>query len=314
MRSPAQRADQEIEVSFRGLVATAVVKSGNQKIGKAAATYTAQVSCPSDCVFFNGGGCYAESGATGTFVTAPLNEEAARRGATLIDVADAEAASIDRMPTDKIQGLPMRLHGVGDCRTDEAARIVSATARRYRERGGGPVWTYTHAWRTVQRRSWEGVSVLASCETVADAHAATARGYAPSIVVDVFADHRLYKVSGGTISRPERDLQVLPCPAQTHHDVSCASCRLCMDDEALLGRGYAIGFAVHGDGNAMKKAMLALHDPDSPTRRLTSRDFITDYRNTEGEWPTTRQVQDGADVTKASAYEMLKRMKGAQCQ
>jgi hypothetical protein len=82
----------------------------------------------------------------------------------------------------------MRLHTVGDCRTDEAAKIVAAAAERYMDAGGGPVWTYTHAWRLVDRASWGRVSVLASCETPEQVELARARGYATAIVVDEFDD------------------------------------------------------------------------------------------------------------------------------
>jgi hypothetical protein len=85
-----------------------------------------------------------------------------------------------------VPGRPLRLHTVGDCRTDEAARIVAAAAERYMDAGGGPVWTYTHAWRLVDRASWGRVSVLASCETPEQVELARARGYATAIVVDEF--------------------------------------------------------------------------------------------------------------------------------
>lgn len=321
-------------MASRGAVATAVANSDNRKIGDAAATYAAQVSCPEECPFYNGGGCYAESGALGNFVTAPLNRAAQVTGASLVDVAKAEAKAIDGLsiPSGPV-GRPLRLHGVGDCKTDEAARIVSAAAERYMERGGGPVWTYTHAWRTVARASWGGVSVLASCETPLDVELARARGYAPSIVVGSFPTTKLYRIeesapdpecvqqaslvrgaNGLASAGNEAGLgaDVLPCPAQTHDDVTCASCRLCFDDKAILERGYAIGFAIHGTALAVKKARLALAAPDDPRRKLTSRDFIVAHIAKHGEWPTPRKVMDGADVCHSSATEMLARMRAEQ--
>lgn len=282
-----------------GLLAIAVPTSNNAKIGACATTYAAQTSCPSACVFKDGGGCYAENGRLASAVTIPLNGAAALAGAAAIDVALEEAAAIDALYGSTIEGRPLRLHTVGDCSTDETARIVSAAAERYMERGGGPVWTYTHAWREVARESWGIVSVLASCETAEDCSAAAARGYAPSIVVEEFASDRLYdllaeescrtaSVSRGTSRRNTGSTQsalrltgqrpgtegapvtralILPCPAQTRANVSCASCRLCMNDSALLERGYAIGFAVHGTASVVKLALKALRDPDDPRRR-----------------------------------------------
>lgn len=130
-----------------GTLAVAIPLSQNAKLGDAATTYAAQGSCPRSCVFYDGGGCYAESGAVGKFVTTPLNEAAGH--ASSIAIAKAEARAIDNLSVP--EGRPLRLHTVGDCATDEAALIVSAAAERYMARGGGQVWTYTHGWREVAR-------------------------------------------------------------------------------------------------------------------------------------------------------------------
>jgi len=82
-----------------------------------------------------------------------------------------------------------------------------------------------------------------------------------------------------------------------------------MDDQAVLGRDYAIGFEVHGTAFAVKKAKQALHDPGSLDRRLTSRDFIETYVERTKRWPSSREVMDGAGVTRPSAYEMLNRLR-----
>jgi hypothetical protein len=185
-------------VSFQlapGTLALATARSNNSKIGEAATTYAEQRSCPSDCVFFDGGGCYAEEGPLGKFVTAPLNRAAQAVEAGPVEIAQAEADAIDDLSV--VPGLPLRLHTVGDCATDEAACIVAAAAERYMERGGGPVWTYTHAWRVVARESWGTVSVLASCETGDDVRVARSRGYATAMVVEEFDLDRLYEIGSG---------------------------------------------------------------------------------------------------------------------
>lgn len=234
-------------------IAIAKETSGNAKIGDCATTYAAQESCPPSCVFFNGGGCYAETGRIGKFVTSALNEATRDSGASALDVAEAEAAAIDGLTGTK----PLRLHTVGDCATDEAARIIAAAAERYTARGGGPVWTYTHAWRTVSRASWGSVSVLASCETPLDVVLAQARGYATAIVVEEFeAGRRLHD-------------GVLPCPAQTS-DRACDNCRLCFNDKRLRDIGYSVGFEIHGIPFAVRQARQALRAPDDPHRRLTA--------------------------------------------
>jgi len=332
-----------------GTLAIATAHSINEKIGKAATTYAAQQSCPTDCVFFDGGGCYAEDGPLGKFVTQPLNRSAALvKNIGLIEIARAEAAAIDALPDHEIQDLPLRLHTVGDCATDEAARIVAAAAERYRERGGGPVWTYTHAWRIVCREAWgQSVNVLASCEGAGDVVLAHSRGYATAMVVEDFESEKLYSVvskdysersNSSTadtgkgvpafrpddgVTRPEASgetrppsesacVKLLPCPAQTRN-VPCSACGLCMNGERLLNEGMTIGFAIHGTQLLRRKARLALHDPANPDRKLTSRvlipRFIESYRAEHGREPTQREIADGLDLNPSSVWEMMKSLR-----
>jgi len=233
-----------------GVIVKAITSTGNRKLGKASTTHAAQVSCPSDCVFMNAG-CYAERGPLGAFVLAPLNDHAKEIGATGLDVAVAEAKAIDEM--DVVVGRPLRLHTVGDCASDEAALLVSAASERYEERGGGRVWTYTHAWKNVSRKSWGSVSVLASCETEGDVKAARKRGYAAALVVEQFKSKRRHK-HGKT--------DILPCPSMTKKGVTCSDCKLCFDDAGIRERNYAIGFAIHGDRVTQDRARSSL-SPES---------------------------------------------------
>ena len=279
------------------------VRSQNAKLGAVMATYAAQGSCPTDCVFFNGGGCYAETGRLGKFVTAPLN--AAGKDSTRLEIALAEAAAIDRL--DASLGLPLRLHVVGDCADDESAEIVSAAAMRYTARGGGKAFGYTHAWRTVARISWGGVSILASCETAADVLHATARGYATALVVQEFESDRRY--------HPREPLgpEIIPCPAQTRHG-NCADCGLCFNDKRLRDDGLSIGFEVHGIPFAQRAARTALRNPDDPERRISSEERIRIIRDrylaAEGREPTIREVAEMIDLNPSSVAEWLKYLRG----
>jgi hypothetical protein len=139
------------------------------------------------------------------YATRRLNRSPERHA---LQIAQAEAEAIDALTGDRL----LRLHVVGDCRTNASARVLGAAAKRYRSRGNHPrvgrkVWTYSHAWRDVERSSWtDSVSVLASVETVQDAKEAMARGYAAAIVVGVFERDNAYPVDGVT---------VIPCPEQT---------------------------------------------------------------------------------------------------
>jgi hypothetical protein len=226
--------------------AIAVETSTNAKLGPVSATYASQASCPRCCPWFRNG-CYAERGLVG-YQTRRLNRSALH-GA--LRIAQTEARAIDALTGDRL----LRLHVVGDARTDAAARELGAAARRYAARGNAPrggrkVWTYTHAWRTVARASWgEAVSVLASVETVRAARQAMARGYAAAVVVSAFEREGAYPIDGTT---------VLPCPNQTR-GVTCRECGLCRDDERLRSAGMVIAFEAHGTGSArVRRTLMSL--------------------------------------------------------
>lgn len=214
--------------------AIAVETSSNGKLGPVSATYASQSSCPSSCPWI-GKGCYAETGLVG-HQTRRLNRSEERNA---YRIARAEARAIDTLTGDRL----LRLHVVGDCRTDAAARQLGQAARRYEARGmlprsGRKVWTYTHAWRDVDRASWgESVSVLASVETPADALEAMGRGYAASIVVGAFEHTTAYPLT--------EELTLIPCPNQLR-GITCRDCGLCRDDARLRERGLVIAFEAHG--------------------------------------------------------------------
>ena len=218
-------------------LAIAVKKTANRKVGNVAVTHASQASCPPDCCFL-GSGCYAESGPQG-WVTKRLNKAAL--GATPVEVAHAEAAEIRKL-TGK---LPLRLHVVGDCPDAESARIVSAAADEYREKHGQPVWTYTHAWRTVPREAWGKVSVLASCETPVDVEIAKERGYATAIVVPEFPSKKRFQFAS---------VDAIPCVEQTK-GVQCDECRLCFNDDYLRASSRTIAFKGHGIMSLVFKAL-----------------------------------------------------------
>jgi len=214
----------------------AVEKSRNAKIGPVACTYVSQVTCPgadpSDphrCPLL-GSGCYAETGPASWHISKVSEGD---RNA----IARMEANAIDNLPSPKVR-RHLRLHVVGDSPTDDSARIVSAAAERYMERAnGGRAWTYSHAWRTVDRSSWGRVAVRASCESLQQVGQAIARGYATALLVDRH-DSPSQKVNVGG-----RTLRQIACPTQTGSAGSCVECRLCW----TAGRDVVIAFAAHGN-------------------------------------------------------------------
>ncbi len=226
-----------------------VSDSGNRKImgsKKADATYTSiKTSCPKSCPLM-GEGCYAELGYVG-ITSHRLDDEA--KGNSPLDTARAEAKAIDEsykggpVPT----GRDLRLHVAGDSRTLAGTRMINKAVKRWKQRGGGAVWSYTHAWKHVPREEWSHVSILASVSNVQEVPEARAQGYAPAIVVPQFDGDKAFQLDGC-------DTKFIPCPAQTRH-VGCTDCRLCFNADRLHAGNFGIAFAVHG----AKKEPLKRH-------------------------------------------------------
>jgi hypothetical protein len=217
-----------------------VSDSGNTKImgtKKVDATYVSiKASCPKSCPLM-GEGCYAQLSYVG-ITTHRLDEEA--DGFSPLQAARAEAKAIDEsykggdVPT----GRDLRLHVAGDSRTITGTRILNKAVSRWRKRGGGDCWSYTHAWKNVPRKEWDQVSILASVTTVDEVPAAKQQGYAPAIVVSEHPSEKVYKLEGS-------DVKWIPCPAQTR-GVGCSDCRLCFNADRLYNENMGIAFSVHG--------------------------------------------------------------------
>lgn len=215
--------------------------SANSKTGKVSATYTAQQSCPSSCAF-RGSGCYAESGMVG-IQTRRLNRAKKDAGS----LARAEARGI-RSLTGR---FPLRLHVVGDCKTDYAATTVSSAADEHTAKYGQKVWTYTHAWREIRRASWGNVSVLASCETTQQTVEAMRKGYAAALVVAEHKQDTAWKDESAGVT-------VIPCPEQTGRAESCEKCQLCWNGGRLRAGRMVIGFAAHGGRRMVKEKLVQI--------------------------------------------------------
>jgi hypothetical protein len=98
---------------------------------------------------------------------------------------------------------------------------------------------------------------LASVESVKDAKKALKRGYAPAIIVDHFDGDKASVVDG---------IRLIPCPAQTKDNVSCADCRLCMDADKLVSLKAAVAFAAHGtQARKTREILRAVNGGACPT-------------------------------------------------
>jgi len=231
-------------------VAKFVGDSANAKISpakhKVSATYASiKASCPSTCKLRDNG-CYAQSGPIAIYLR-KLDNNAPNF--TADSTAEQEAAAIrasfkgGKIPQDGAKGgRDLRLHVFGDATTIKAAMALGEAARNWREREGGDVWTYTHAWKNVPRTAWgSSVSVLASIDDMSEAVGAVAQGYAPAVVV---SEHK-----NGNKVYSEGGIKWIPCVAQVT-DLKCTECRLCFKADMLASKGYGIAFSSHGSGKA----------------------------------------------------------------
>jgi hypothetical protein len=229
-----------------------VSDSGNTKImgsRKVDATYASiKHTCPSTCPLKDEG-CYAQTSFVG--MVNHRNEKRAK-GATVLDAARSEAKCIDESYNGKAvpAGRDLRLHVAGDSRTLAGTRIINAAVKRWKKRGGGDCWSYTHAWKHVPRKEWNNVSILASVANIQEVKAARKQGYAPTIIVPEHPSERTYQLEGS-------DVKWIPCPAQTRH-VGCSDCRLCFNADRLQKGNFGIAFAAHGAKKSTVKRHLTV--------------------------------------------------------
>lgn len=233
--------------------------SKNKKIagrGRVSATYASiKGSCPNSCAF-KGDACYAQSGHVAIHVK--RLDEAVTPGMRPEAVARAERRAIreafkgGRIPQDGEKGgRDLRMHVSGDARTRRSAEILGGAATEWKERGGGDVWTYTHAAMTVPREAWgPDISVLGSTEDPAQVETIKKQGYAPAIVVGQHKSDKAYKVEGS-------DVDFIPCMEQVR-GIPCSQCRLCFRADWLRENNKGIAFAAHGATRKIRKHLKVL--------------------------------------------------------
>jgi hypothetical protein len=223
---------------FKRLGVLASETTENRKTGRMSASYASHGSCPTTCFFLNNG-CYTQYGPLAV-IAHRLNKQA--EGMSPEEIAMNEAIVINQLSGER----PLRVHVVGDCKTDDAATIIGTAMIKHEEKHNQPAYTYTHGWPYVKYQSWQGANVLASCETPQQVAHAKERGYPTTLVVGTFQQHTRYT---------HREIELIPCPAQTRH-ITCLQCQLCMKVEYLRTHNVSIGFQAHCQGrhgsNAVK--------------------------------------------------------------
>lgn len=134
-------------------------------------------------------------------------------------------------------------------------RFIGAVNRIVRDRAdiaARGILAYTHGWRELDRRAFEGWAPQASCDTLADVAAARSAGWATVLTVpDGDPDGIIGQDAPG-------GGRIIACPSQSH-GIACVKCRLCARTE----RPSTVAFTAHGTrrGNVARVAPL----PADPT-------------------------------------------------
>lgn len=200
---------QHADAQPKGAILTTT--SRNRKTGPVAVTHVSKATCPTTCPFYQNG-CYADYG------------------------HQRYTYGHQRYTTNRLNR-----------QTDPIEASRQDAARHYRAKSSQPVWGYTHRWREIPARTFDGLAILASGETPEQAQQTYLQGYAPALVVERHPqDERAYEQNG---------LRMVPCPEQTRGR-TCNECRLCWDTERLRAQRIVVLFALHGTGS--KRAAAAI--------------------------------------------------------
>ena len=234
-------------------LASVVESSANSKTGAMSATYTGYQTCPDSCEL------KPVIGADGSFKSAPCYASCDLVGMTMHRLTAAsvdtpliqiQAAECDQIK--KLSGkLILRLKVGGDTPTAEYAEGLAEACQTYTAKHGQPAYGYTHNWANIPRASFGPISMLASCDNIADIADAKARGYATATVVSQFPNgNKLFTVDGN---------KLVPCPEQCSSEekhVQCVDCKLCSNDANLRKHNITIAFIAHGRKSEELKASL----------------------------------------------------------
>jgi hypothetical protein len=200
------------------------LKSGNHKTGPIPTISRPQTSCPNTCPLINAG-CYGENaGAMGR----PSIFKMVGKAVQKISVRDIALRAPKAAPA-------IRFNVVGDYFNEDGTPDTEyiadtnfvAKARKW------VAISYTHGWKRLVPSMFDYV-VRASCQSREELQDAHARGWW-TVVVDPGPEHPDTLI-GQTID----GRKVVQCPATNHENISCADCRLCGREAAI------VAFPVHG--------------------------------------------------------------------
>lgn len=212
--------------------------SKNNKLSnnlKVDCTYVSiEKTCPDSCPMKADKSCYASIGFVG------IHEKRATEASkdlSAFELAKEEAKKIVENSDTKSKYL--RLHVSGDSSTKGGTKLLAKSVDHWISKTNGKVWTYTHAWKKIPKSYWGNISILASVDSVEEANEAYKNNYVPAIIVPKFESKKSFKIKNS-------DIKFIPCPAQTHEEISCTNCKLCFDSNKLYSLKAGIAFEAHG--------------------------------------------------------------------
>jgi hypothetical protein len=212
------------------------LKSSNVKTGPIPVSTTTADSCPSACPLSGNNGCYAESGPLALHWR-QITE--GKRGADW----QAFCGQIAALP----DGQLWRHNQAGDLPGDKHTINYALLGQLLEANRGKQGFTYTHYDPRIadnaiciEECNRQGFTVNLSANDLDHADSLAALDIGP--VVTLLASDQL------TNCATPQGRKVVVCPAVTHDNVSCATCKLCANAE----RQVIIGFPAHGSSE--KKA------------------------------------------------------------
>lgn len=218
------------------------LESDNAKTGRVAAIYRTQVSCPKTCPLYNSG-CYARGRIFGIpakngIETGPEDDYArVRELAVLVPYGGTIRANVSgdyfNVSPDGEPG------GSIDYGYIEALNYVATS------RPDITLISYTHGWRRLSVDMFRGYQPAASCDTIEDAAAAIAAGWAPVMVSAPAGD------PGSRFGLKIAGRPVIPCVFETH-ERQCVDCGLCARTQRAI-----VGFTAHGSGRNQAVTAIA---------------------------------------------------------
>lgn len=193
------------------------------KLGKRIATISRTVgpTCPASCPFLNNG-CYAQI----TENRRPSVKENWSRWQE--SIPDSEVERLGRLHR-KGKIKAMRLHIGGDFLSygELDRRYIAWLLRLKRRLPTLPIWTYTHAWKTLapHKKYFDrlGIVVFASVHSLTEARNAKILGYRVALISKVHKKHWDRSIK----SLPINGEPAIVCPEQLGTKPDCERCGYC---------------------------------------------------------------------------------------